>query len=105
MLGLVISDSFQDGCNNLYSHPVFGYPPDHLERGNCKSTKSLIPKYPHPSSIPFYGELIVARWAYEALAVEQFCNNPYEKPLFVFDEAMSIYIGLQENYWLTIASE
>jgi len=35
--------------------------------------------------VPVIGDVMVTRWAYEALMVEQFKNNKYEKPLFKYD--------------------
>ena len=34
--------------------------------------------------VPLIGEIMTARWSYEALAVEQFKNNQYEKKLFPY---------------------
>ncbi len=39
--------------------------------------------------VPFIGELMPARWSYEALAVEQFKNNRYEKLFFPYDAELS----------------
>ena len=39
--------------------------------------------------VPFIGELMPARWSYEALAVEQFKNNKYEKIFFPYDAKIS----------------
>ncbi len=39
--------------------------------------------------VPFIGELMPARWSYEALAVEQFKNNKYEKVLFPYEMEIS----------------
>lgn len=98
MLGLVISDSFKTVVT-IYILIPFLVIPQIILSGVIVKYEKLNPKISSPSSIPFYGELIVARWAYEALAVEQFCNNPYEKPFYVFDEAMSIS-DYKRNYWL-----
>jgi ABC transport system ATP-binding/permease protein len=39
--------------------------------------------------VPVIGDLMPARWAFEALAVEQFKNNKFEKNFFRFDAEMS----------------
>jgi len=39
--------------------------------------------------VPIIGELMPARWSYEALAVEQFKNNRYEKLFFPYDAELS----------------
>lgn len=39
--------------------------------------------------VPLIGDAMVTRWAYEALLVEQFKANRYEKPLFNYDMEIS----------------
>lgn len=39
--------------------------------------------------VPLIGDLMTSRWAYEALAVEQFKNNRYEKNFYAFDQEIS----------------
>jgi len=39
--------------------------------------------------VPLIGDLMTSRWAYEALAVEQFKNNRYEKYFYIFDKDIS----------------
>ncbi|WP_422360219.1 ATP-binding cassette domain-containing protein [Reichenbachiella sp.] len=39
--------------------------------------------------VPLVGDAMVSRWAYEALAVELFSNNNYEKHFFDYDKRMS----------------
>ncbi|UXX79582.1 ATP-binding cassette domain-containing protein [Reichenbachiella carrageenanivorans] len=39
--------------------------------------------------VPLIGDAMVSRWAYEALAVELFSNNKYEKHFFDYDKRMS----------------
>lgn len=40
-------------------------------------------------NVPLVGDAMVSRWAYEALAVELFSNNNYEKHFFDYDKRMS----------------
>jgi len=35
--------------------------------------------------VPVLGDLMTARWSFEALAVKQFKDNKYEKPFFIYD--------------------
>ncbi len=37
-------------------------------------------------NVPLIGDVIPSRWAFEALAVTSFADNPYEKPLFDIDK-------------------
>lgn len=39
--------------------------------------------------VPLTGDIMVTRWSYEALCVEQFKDNSYEKPFFKYDMAIS----------------
>jgi energy-coupling factor transporter ATP-binding protein EcfA2 len=39
--------------------------------------------------VPFIGDIMVTRWAYEALCVEQFKTNSFERPFFYYDMAVS----------------
>jgi hypothetical protein len=39
--------------------------------------------------VPVIGDLMVTRWAYEAMSVEQFKSNRFEKPYFEYDMEMS----------------
>ncbi|MCX6333370.1 MAG: ATP-binding cassette domain-containing protein [Bacteroidia bacterium] len=43
--------------------------------------------------VPVIGDIMATRWAYEALSVEQFKANGYEKPFFVYD------MKLSQNEW------
>jgi hypothetical protein len=41
------------------------------------------------STVPVFGEMMTSRWAFEALAVNQFKNNRYERHFFDDDQRMS----------------
>jgi ABC transport system ATP-binding/permease protein len=43
--------------------------------------------------VPVVGDIMVTRWAYEAISVEQFRSNRFEKPFFNYDMAVS------QNEW------
>jgi ABC transport system ATP-binding/permease protein len=45
--------------------------------------------------VPVIGDLMAARWSFEALAVNQFKNNKYEKNLFRYEQ------GISQNDWYT----
>ncbi|MEO9964657.1 MAG: ATP-binding cassette domain-containing protein [Reichenbachiella sp.] len=46
-------------------------------------------KIGNKKEVPLIGDTMVSRWAYEALAVELFSNNDYEKHFFEYDKRMS----------------
>ncbi|MCE5346956.1 MAG: ATP-binding cassette domain-containing protein [Bacteroidales bacterium] len=43
--------------------------------------------------VPVIGDIMVTRWAYEAMSVEQFKRNKFEKPFFKYD------MELSQNEW------
>jgi ABC-type multidrug transport system ATPase subunit len=56
-------------------------------------------KITNPRYVPFIGDIMPSRWAYEALAVHQFVNNRYEKQLFEYDRELS-NISFTLNYYI-----
>lgn len=98
LLGLVISDSFKTVVT-IYILIPFLVIPQIILSGIIVKYEKLNPSISSPSSIPVYGEIILARWAYEALAVYQYKENKYQKQFFKYDEAMSIS-DYKRNYWL-----
>jgi len=51
--------------------------------------ENLNPQISSPKRIPFYGEIITARWAYEGLATYQFMNNRYQKNFYQWNKLKS----------------
>ncbi|MGM0550810.1 MAG: ATP-binding cassette domain-containing protein [Bacteroidota bacterium] len=98
MLGLVISDSFKTVIT-IYILIPFLIIPQLILSGVIVKYEKLNPDISSPRDIPFYGEIIAARWAYEALAVYQFKENDYEKLFYRYDKSMSI-ADFHKNYWL-----
>jgi len=43
--------------------------------------------------VPVIGDIMVTRWAYEAMSVEQFRSNKFEKPFFNYD------MDISQNDW------
>jgi hypothetical protein len=43
--------------------------------------------------VPFIADIMATRWAYEAISVEQFKSNKFQKPFFRYDMALS------QNNW------
>jgi len=99
MMGLVISDSFK-AVVTIYILIPFLVIPQIILSGVLVKYEKLNPNFSSPVTIPFYGELITARWGYEALAVEQYINNRYEKPLYIYNMTMS-----QANFIKTFWNE
>lgn len=88
MMGLLISDSFKTVVT-IYILIPFLVIPQIILSGIIVKYDKLNPNISSPISIPVYGEIIAARWGYEALAVDQFINNRFEKQFYQFDRAIS----------------
>ena len=97
MLGLLISDSFKTVVT-IYILIPFLVIPQIILSGIIVKFEKLNPNLSSPSSIPIYGEFIVARWGYEALAVKQFKDNKYESQFYDYDKAMS-KANYKKQYW------
>ncbi|MCK5538494.1 MAG: ATP-binding cassette domain-containing protein [Bacteroidales bacterium] len=98
LLGLNISDSFKTSVTIHILIP-FLIIPQLILSGIIVKYDNLNPNISEPSSIPWYGELITARWAYEGLAVYQFTNNEYEQLFYKYNKQMS-QAEYKKNYWL-----
>jgi ABC-type multidrug transport system ATPase subunit len=97
VLGLVISDSFK-AVVTIYILIPFLIIPQILLSGVLVKFEKLNPNISSPVTIPFYGEMVTARWGYEALAVEQFINNNFEKKFYRYEKLMS-EARFKKDYW------
>jgi ABC-type multidrug transport system ATPase subunit len=100
MLGLLISDSFK-AVVTIYILIPFLVIPQIILSGIIVKFEKLNPNISSPSSIPIYGEFIVARWGYEALAVKQFKDNKYESQFYDYDKVMS-KANYKKQYWYNL---
>ncbi len=98
ILGLNISDSFKKTVN-IYIIIPFLVIPQLILSGVFVSYDRLNPNISSPEKIPWYGEIITARWAFEALAVNQFIHNDYEKNFYVYDKLKS-QSSYRKEYWI-----
>lgn len=98
VMGLIISDSFKTVVT-IYILIPFLVIPQLILSGIIVKFEELNPSISSPSQIPLYGEIITARWAYEALAVHQFTNNPFEYEFYPYNKAMS-RAEYMNNFWL-----
>lgn len=97
LLGLIISDSLKKSVN-IYILIPFLIIPQLVLSGVFVSYDRLNPKFSSISDIPWYGELITARWAFEALAVSQFKDNPYQKQFFLYEQLKSS-AAYRKDFW------
>jgi ABC-type multidrug transport system ATPase subunit len=98
MLGLVISDSFKTVVT-IYILIPFLVIPQIILSGVIVKYDKLNPRISSPGKIPVYGEMMTARWGYEAMAVEQFMHNQYDAEFYTVNKAMSI-AEYKKNYWI-----
>jgi len=88
VMGLLISDSFKTVVT-IYILIPFLVIPQIILSGIIVKFENLNPQISSPKRIPFYGEVITARWAYEGLATYQFMNNDYQKHFYEWNKLKS----------------
>lgn len=99
MLGLNISASFNSAIT-IYILIPFLIIPQLLLSGVIVKFDKLNPAITSQSVVPFAGEVMTSRWAFEALAVNQFKDNRFNRELYKYDKALSI-ATYKKDYWLT----
>jgi hypothetical protein len=97
-MGLVISDSFKTVVT-IYILIPFLVIPQIILSGIIVKFEKINPKISSPTSIPWYGEIITARWAYEALATYEFINNEYQSQFYMYDKVMS-ETRFRRDFWV-----
>ena len=55
--------------------------------------------FTHETHVPFLGDLMVSRWAFEALAVYAYRENQYEKHFVEFDDVIK-HTAWRRDFWL-----
>ncbi|WP_282037778.1 ATP-binding cassette domain-containing protein [Saccharicrinis aurantiacus] len=100
LLGLNISDSFKNAVN-IYITIPFLIIPQIILSGVFISYDKLNPKLSDPDIVPWFGEIITARWAFEALSVDQFINNKYERNFYVYDKIKS-KAQFKKEFWIPL---
>lgn len=88
LLGLNISSGFNSVITIYVIIPVLLIP-QLLFSGVIVKFDKLHKNLTSYEFVPVIGDLMTSRWAYEALAVEQFKNNNYQKLFFAFDQEIS----------------
>src|SRR6201993_104504 len=97
MLGLNISSAFNSAVT-IYIMIPFLIIPQLLLSGVMVKFDKLNPTIAKQGGVPWVGEVMTSRWAYEALAVNQFKANEYEKLFYKYDKAIS-EADYKKNYW------
>lgn len=98
VMGLTISSAFNT-TGTIYILIPFLIIPQIILTGVLVSFDKLNPSITNQGVVPFYGDWFVARWAYEGLAVEQYMNNEFEKPIYKFDKQKQTSI-MKRDFWI-----
>jgi len=88
LLGLNISSAFNSAVTIYILVPLLIIP-QLLLSGVIVKFDKLNPHISSQAVVPVMGDLMASRWAFEALAVNQYKNNEYEKHFFDLDKRMS----------------
>lgn len=89
ILGLNISASFNSAITVYILIPLLLIPQMVLS-GALFSFDKLNENISHKQYTPIIADLMASRWAFEAIAVEQYKNNAYEKHLYNLDQKISL---------------
>jgi hypothetical protein len=98
ILGLNISSAFNSAVT-IYILIPFLIIPQLLLAGVVVKFDKLNPTLAAQGSVPLSGEIMASRWAFEALAVNQFKENRYEKNFYKFDKSISV-AQYKKDYWM-----
>lgn len=98
MLGLNISASFNSAVT-IYILIPFLIIPQLLLSGVIVKFDKLNPAITSQKKVPIVGELMTSRWAFEALAVNQFKNNDFEQHFYKFDKTLK-NAEYKKNFWI-----
>ena len=94
LLGLTISSAF-NSVVTIYIMIPFLLVPQLILSGTIVKFDDLHHAFSNKVYVPIFGDLMASRWAYEALAVEQFKNNWFERQFFDDEQIISetSYLG------------
>jgi len=98
MLGLNISSAFNSAVT-IYILIPFLIIPQLLLAGVVVKFDKLNPGLADQGGVPIAGEVMASRWAFEALAVNQFKENKYERNFYKYDKSKSV-AQYKKIYWI-----
>jgi ABC-type multidrug transport system ATPase subunit len=96
-LGLNISSAFKSAVT-IYIIIPFLIIPQLLLSGLLVKFDELNPSLAAKSIVPKSGEIMASRWAFEALVVNQFKNNYYQKNIYPFEKEI-INASFNKGLW------
>ena len=97
ILGLNISSAFKNVVTIYILIPLI-LVPQMLLGGAMIKFEDIYPPLSSQKNVPFIGDLMFTRWAYEAISVYQFENNEFEKHFFEIDKEKSEALYLSAYY-------
>ncbi len=98
LIGLNISDAFKSTVT-IYILIPFLIIPQIILSGVLVPFDKINPRLSSPVKIPWYGEIMTARWGYEALSVIQYRDNKYEKLFYPYEKTMA-QASYVKDYWI-----
>lgn len=98
LLGLNISASFNSPKVIYILIPIMIIP-QILFSGVIVKFDKLHPIFAKENSVPWIGNIMASRWAYEALAVTQFKHNSFESEFFKLNSQVST-ASWKRDYWI-----
>ena len=103
MMGLNISTAFNSAVT-IYILIPFLIIPQIILSGVMVKFEQLNPNVTTRTRVPFIGEIMASRWAFEALAVNQYKNNRYERNFFDVDKEIS-EIVYRKDFWMVMMND
>lgn len=97
LIGLNISSAF-DSVVTIYILIPFIIIPQIILSGVLVKFEHLNPVVTSQNRVPLVGDIMASRWAFEALAVNQFKNNAYEVNFFETDKEKS-NATFKKDFW------
>jgi ABC transport system ATP-binding/permease protein len=88
LLGLNISSAFNSAVTIYILIPLLLIPQLILSGVVVKFDK-LNPSIGNTATVPFVGDLMASRWAFEASMVAQFKDNKFEREFYLYDKTMA----------------
>jgi ABC transport system ATP-binding/permease protein len=98
MIGLNVSSAFKSEKVIYITVPILIIP-QLLFSGVIVKFDKLHPVFSTSNEVPFIGDIMVSRWAYEALVTTQFTENNYQKKVYQFELNKS-QSAWKKDYWL-----
>ena len=97
VLGLIISSAFNSAVTVYILIPILIIPQLILS-GVIINFDQFNYRVSSDKHIPMMGDIMASRWGYEALAVDQFVNNDYNKHFYVYDRESTLSAFKRQYY-------